>query len=177
MVAPGRGRPGSVEQSRSMSLIELGLRGPTLGVLQRQGILSVAQLIRMTPAQLMGMRRVGLSRMMEIRQALRSHGLDLTSEGSSYPARVWQFSRRVRLTCCDVGECTLDLRTASASPGELARAVDGFVAAHRECPRLGGRQPVFTTVETTRPGTTTFLTPEVREDSEEVEEAGKAQTA
>lgn len=156
MVAPEMESPSEPEESQPStmprSLIELGLRGPTLGTLQRQGILSIVQLMSMSPDELMSMRRVGLSRMLEIRQALQSHGLDLRVEGPSLPVRTWEHARRVRLTCCDSGECILDLKTAGASKAELARMSELFVVAHRGCSRLGGRQPVFSVTEHFRPG-------------------------
>jgi hypothetical protein len=139
-----------------LTLLDLGLRGPTLGVIQRQGVFSVAQLTQMTPEDLVGMRRVGLTRMMEIRQALQSHGLDLRTDAPAPPVRVWEVSRRVRLSCCDTGDCTLELRTSGTSPAEVGQLVTAFVAMHRACPRLAGREPVVTTVETTRPGAASF---------------------
>ena len=152
MVAPRWRELEHSDEGQLLSLVELGLRGPTLGVLQRQGILSVTQLVQMAPEELMGMRRVGLSRMLEIRQALQEHGLDLRAEGPSYQTRAWEVSRRVRLACCELGECTLEVKTAGASSTDTARLVAYFVAAHRSCPRLKGREPVVTTTEVTRPG-------------------------
>ena len=142
-----------VEAGAPRSLIDLGLRGPTLGVLQRQGILSVEQLVNMTPEELMGMRRVGLSRMLEVRQALQARGLDLVSDDSALATavRIWGTSRRVRLLCCDRGDCVLDFRTAGGAADELARVSAAFVAAHRSCPYLEGREPVVSSTDATRP--------------------------
>jgi hypothetical protein len=155
MVAARRDLPGdsNVERSPAIprSIVELGLRGPTLGVLQRQGILSVEQLVHLTPDQLMGMRRVGLSRMLEIRQALQACGLDLLVDTELPIIRSWGHSHRVRLSCCEYGECVLDLRTAGAGPDEIARVTAAFVQVHRACPRLAGREPVVNSLDTTRP--------------------------
>ena len=142
-------RPGTSHQIGS--LIELGLRGPTLGILQRQGILTVEQLTKLTPDELMGVRRVGLSRMLEIRQALQAHGIDLLGEESAPVLRIWAESHRVRLLCCDRGDCVLDVRTAGARPEDLNRVTAAFIDAHRACPRLAGREPIVNTIDTTRP--------------------------
>ena len=149
MTMPERQVRSDAEPRRSPTLLDLGLRGPTLGVLQRQGILSVDQLIHMTPDDLMGMRRVGLSRVLEIRQALQSQGLDLRTEPDTPLPRTWNVARRIRLTCCDTGECTLDLRSAGISAASAGQILSDFVAAHRSCPRLEGREPVVSTAETT----------------------------
>ena len=144
-------RPRPSTPNQIGSLIELGLRGPTLGILQRQGILTVEQLTRLTPDELMGVRRVGLSRMLEIRQALQAHGIDLIGEESTPAIRVWAESHRVRLLCCDRGDCVLDVRTAGARPEDLSRVKAAFVDTHRACPRLAGREPIVNTTDTTRP--------------------------
>jgi len=159
MIASGRSAPGQSEPRRPLTLLDLGLRGPTLGVIQRLGILSVAQLTQMAPEDLTGMRRVGPARMMEIRQALQVHGLDLRTDTPAPPVRAWQFYRRVRLTCCDTGDCVLDLRTGGASAADVGAVVASFVTAHRACTRLGGREPAVSTVETSRPGASSFDLP------------------
>ncbi len=151
MIVPDRSADRVPERARALSLLDLGLRGPTLGVIQRQGILSVGQLTQMTPDELVGMRRVGLTRMLEIRQALQLHGLDLRTDEPAPPVRAWEMSRRVRLTCCETGDCALELRTSGMSAGEVSALADHFVDAHRACPRLSGREPVVTTVAASRP--------------------------
>jgi hypothetical protein len=155
MVAERRDLPGDSDAERAhvppSSIVDLGLRGPTLGVLQRQGILSVEQLVRLTPDHLMGMRRVGLSRMLEIRQALQARGLDLLVDADQPIVRSWGRSHRVRLGCCEYGECVLDLRTAGAGSEEVERVAAAFIQAHRLCPRLAGREPIVNSLDTTRP--------------------------
>lgn len=135
---------------RPRSLLDLGLRGPTLGVLQRQGVLSVDQLVEMSPAELMGLRRVGLSRMLEVRKALQSHGLDLQDSVGEAPGRTWALSQRVALVCCDEGDCVLELRTAGSDESSTDAIIRLFVEAHRGCERLNGAEPVAGRVETTR---------------------------
>ncbi len=160
MTMPERQARSDAEPRRSPTLLDLGLRGPTLGVLQRQGILSVDQLIHMTPEDLMGMRRVGLSRVLEIRQALQSQGLDLRTEPNAQLPRTWTVAQRIRLICCDTGECTLDLKSAGIRAEAAKQLFDDFVAAHRSCPRLAGREPVVSTAETAHPRTGTFASPD-----------------
>ena len=133
---------------RPRSLLDLGLRGPTLGVLQRQGVLSVDQLLEMSPDELMGLRRVGLSRMLEVRKALQSHGLDLLASIETMPDRVWALSQRVALVCCEDGDCVLDLKTAGADEYRTEAIVRAFVEAHRGCARLSGGEPVAGRIET-----------------------------
>ena len=135
---------------RPRSLLDLGLRGPTLGVLQRQGVLSVDQLVEMSPDDLMGLRRVGLSRMLEVRRALQSHGLDLQMAIERMPERVSSLEQRVTLLCCEYGECTLEVRTAGAGTVQTEAVVRTFVYAHRGCERLEGREPIAGRVETSR---------------------------
>jgi hypothetical protein len=139
---------GTIDRPRS--LLDLGLRGPTLGVLQRQGVLSVDQLVEMSPDDLMGLRRVGLSRMLEVRKALQSHGLDLQASIDGTPDRMWALSQRVSLTCCDLGDCALELRTAGADEYFVEAIMQAFVEAHRGCPRLNGGEPTAGRVETSR---------------------------
>lgn len=133
---------------RPRSLLDLGLRGPTLGVLQRQGVLSVDQLVEMSPDDLMGLRRVGLSRMLEVRKALQSHGLDLQASIERMPDRVWALSQKVSLVCCEEGDCALELRTAGTDEYCAEAVIRAFVEAHHGCPRLDGGEPVVGRVET-----------------------------
>lgn len=133
---------------RPRSLLDLGLRGPTLGVLQRQGVLSVDQLVEMSPDDLMGLRRVGLSRMLEVRKALQSHGLDLQDSAERVEDRVWALSQRISLVCCEEGDCVLELRTAGTDEYCTEAVMRAFVDAHRGCPRLSGGEPVAGRIET-----------------------------
>ncbi len=133
---------------RPRSLLDLGLRGPTLGVLQRQGVLSVDQLVEMSPGDLMGLRRVGLSRMLEVRKALQSHGLDLQDSVEEVPSRIWALSQRVALVCCEEGDCVLELRTAGSDEASTDAIIRLFVESHRGCQRLRGSEPVAGRVET-----------------------------
>ena len=137
---------------RPRSLLDLGLRGPTLGVLQRQGVLSVDQLVEMSPDELMGLRRVGLSRMLEVRKALQSHGLDLHDSVESVRDRAWVLSQKVSLVCCEEGDCALEMRTAGTDEQSADAIVRVFVEAHRGCPRLNGREPIPGRIETTHTG-------------------------
>jgi hypothetical protein len=132
---------------RPRSLFELGLRGPTLGVLQRQGVVAVDQLVEMSPEHLMGLRRVGLSRMLEVRKALQSHGLDLQIANEEGQPRTWAVVRRVRLICCDRGECSLEIRSAGALLDQTDTAIQAFIDAHRECGMLDGSLPIAGKVE------------------------------
>ncbi len=146
--ATGNGVALDGADGRPRSLLDLGLRGPTLGVLQRQGVLSVDQLLEMSPDELMGLRRVGLSRMLEVRKALQSHGLDLQESSDGVPDRVWALSQRVSLLCCDEGDCVLELRTAGADENSTESIIKLFVDAHRGCERLNGGEPVAGRIET-----------------------------
>jgi hypothetical protein len=135
---------------RPRSLLDLGLRGPTLGVLQRQGVLAVDQLVNMSPDDLMSLRRVGLSRMLEVRRALQSHGLDLQMAVERVPERSWALEQRVSLVCCEQGECSLELRTSGADASDTEAIIRVFVEAHRQCEKLVGHAPLAGRVETSR---------------------------
>jgi hypothetical protein len=130
-------------------LLDLGLRGPTLGVLQRQGVLSVDQLLEMSADELMSLRRVGLSRMIEVRKALQMHGLDLQASLEQMPERVWTLSQKVSLVCCEEGDCSLELRTAGTDEVCTDAIIRAFVEAHRGCERLSAGEPVAGRVEIT----------------------------
>ena len=130
------------------SLLELGLRGPTLGVLQRQGVLTVAQLLEMTPQQLMEMRRVGLSRMLEVRGALQAHGLDLQVSEEDIPTQSWQFVQRASLKCQVHGDCSIEIKTSAASSEPNAAIIEAFVEAHQGCGAVNGNKPSISQIET-----------------------------
>jgi hypothetical protein len=147
-VGPESGNQEERGSARPRSLHELGLRGPTLGVLQRQGVLSIEQLVEMSPEHLMDLRRVGLARMLEVRKALQAHGLDLRIDAESLPSRTWTYIQRISLVCCEHGECSLEIRSASPTEQSNETVFSSFVDAHRACGLSDGCELTVGEIET-----------------------------